>query len=133
MPARKFPFAPKSATRLEVGDLIAIPYSEGGWAVLQVSALRCSGPGARSALGVGVLQWRGDQRPTADAIAGLDFVEHGMTVIKIFTEGGTEVVASAPLAGGEQSNMNERGVGVTHQVWGWHTAMERARSAGRIG
>lgn len=129
MTNRAFPFAPKSASQLELGDLIGIPFNAGGWAVLQVSALRRTGPGARTTLGVGVLPWRGNQRPTAEAIVGLEFVEHGMTVIEIFTEGGAEVVAAATLAGGPQSTMLDMGIGVTHKLWGWRTAMERARSA----
>ena len=77
-----------------------------------------------------MLPWRGDRRPTAEAIADLEFVEHGMTAIEIFTDGGAEVVATGALAGGAQSNMLNMNVGVTHKVWGWRTAMERARSAG---
>lgn len=127
---RVFPFSPKSSTRLEVGDLIAIPCPEGDWAVLQVSALRRSGPGARTTLGVGVLPWRGDRQPTANAIEGLEFLEHGMTAIEIFTEGGAEVVDEAKLAGGVQSNMHDMTVGTRHKVWGWRAALDRARSAG---
>ncbi|MCB0910237.1 MAG: hypothetical protein KDB60_01305 [Propionibacteriaceae bacterium] len=103
MPKRDFPFSPKSATRLEVGDLIAISGSDGDWAVLQVSTLPRTGPGARTTLGVGVLPWRGKKQPTAEAIAGLEFVEHGLTSIEIFTDGGAEVVGSAALANGVQS------------------------------
>jgi hypothetical protein len=130
VPARDFPFSPKSSTRLELGDLIAVPCAEGDWAVLQVSALRRSGPGARTTLGVGVLPWHGDRPPTAEAIKGLRFVEHAMTAIEIFTEGGAEVVGAGVLAEGVQSNLHETSVGVSHKVWGWRTAMARARSAG---
>lgn len=132
MPEREFPFSPKTATALRVGDLIAIPGSGGRWAVLQVSALRRSGPGARTTIGVGVLPWSGAKPPTADAIAGLDFMEHGMTAIEIFSAGGAEVVGCAPLAGGVQSNMLDHHVGVKHEVWGWRTAMRLACSAGGV-
>ena len=130
MPERDFPFSPKSSTRLEVGDLIANPGVEGDWAVLQVSALRRSGPGAQTTLGVGVLPWRGDRPPTAEAVKGLRFTEHAMTAIEIFTEGGVEVVGTGALAEGVQSNLHEMSVGVSHKVWGWRTALDRARSAG---
>ena len=130
MHAREFPFSPRSSLRLEIGDLIAVPGTEGRWAVLQVSALRRSGPGARSTLGVGVLPWSGEEPPRPEDIAGLDFTEHGMTAIEIFADGGAEVVGCAPLAGGVQSDMLDHYVGARHKVWGWRTAMRRALAAG---
>jgi hypothetical protein len=76
-----------------------------------------------------VLPWRGTDKPTVKDIAGLDFLEHGLTDINIFGLGGAEVVANAPLAGGVLSNLHDVSIGVTHKVWGWHTAMTRARIA----
>lgn len=129
--SRTFPFAPRSAARLSVGDLLAVPNEDGTWAVLQVSALR-TGPGSRSAFGVGVLPWRGASPPTAAAIEGMEFLEHALTRIEIFSDGGVEVVGTAPLAAGVQSNLLEISVGTVHEVWGWATALERARSAGSV-
>ena len=129
MPHRVFPFAPRSAADLEVGDLLSIPLGDDTWGVLQVSALRRSGPGARTTFGVGVLPWSGSRSPTESDIEGLEFVEHGLTTIEVFTNGGAQVVANAPLARGIQSALNDLRVGAKHSVWGWRTAIQRARSA----
>jgi hypothetical protein len=104
MCSREFPFSPRSATKLEVGDVLALPCEDGTWAVLQVSALRRTGPGARTTFGVGVLLWRGHERPTAADVAGLEFVAHGLTRIEIFSAGGAEVVTNTTLASGVQPN-----------------------------
>lgn len=126
MPGRTFPFSPRSAAKLALGDLLAIPCDDGTWGVLQVSGLES---GARSTFHAGVLRWRGQSPPTSSDIDGLEFVEHGLTPIGIFKHGGVEVVGTAALAAGIQSNLNEFSVGSTHKVWGWRTAMNRARSA----
>ena len=129
MASRSFPFIPASAARLRLGDLLAIPYDDGSWAVLQVSSLR-TGLGSGSSFGVGVLPWRGPSPPTAADIEEIEFIEHGLTRIEIFREGGAVVVDTAPLARGPQSNLTDMNVGTVHKVWGWRTAMDRARSAG---
>lgn len=116
---------------MALGDLIGVPLKDGGWGVLQVSAFRASASGSRirSTFSAGVLPWRGEGAPTRDAISGLQFLEHGLTPIKIFTEGRLEVVDTAPLAGGVQSNLNDYSIGTTHSVWGWKTAIRRAQEA----
>src|SRR5262245_34180367 len=58
MSSREFPFSPRSATKLEVADVLAIPCEEGTRAVLQVSSLRRTGPGAWTTLSVGVTHAR---------------------------------------------------------------------------
>jgi hypothetical protein len=117
MSSREFPFSPRSATTLEVGDVLAILCEDGTWAALQVSALRRTGPGARTTFGVGVLPRRGQDPPTAADVAGLEFVRRGLTGIEIFSAGGAEVVTSTTLAGGVQPNLHDMSVGTGHSVW----------------
>lgn len=56
--------------------------------------------------------------------------EQGLTGIKLFTEGGLQVVAnSAVVPSGLSSNYRDLDVGTVHHVWGWKTAVRRARTA----
>lgn len=128
VPDRTFPYSPRSTATLRIGDLVAIP-DGGRWAVIQVAFLQASGPGARTTFGAGILPWGGPDLPTAADVAGLGFIERGLTGIELFTQGGMEVVATAPLCGGSQSNLDDFSVGTMHSVWGWRTAVRRALAA----
>ena len=123
---RTFPFSPRSATSLEVGDLIAVPREDGRWGCLQVTDLKRHGTGARTTLVVGVLPWVGEQPPTHREVSGLSVTEQALTGIEIFTQGGVEVVATSSVAPqGFPSPYREHAVGTTQHVWGWRTALRR--------
>lgn len=127
---RTLPFAPKSTGSLLRGDLIAVPREPSGWACLQVIDVRRSGAGARTTFVAGVLPWRGEEPPTRQAVSGLAVSEHALVPIEIFSEGHLQVVdEGAALATGLPSNFEDLDVGTRHRVWGWRTAIERARNA----
>jgi hypothetical protein len=123
MSQRVFPLSPKSTKALEVGDLIAVPCESSGWACIQVRDLRAAGVGSRSCFIAGVLSWRGDDRPTPQDVAGLVAVEQGLARVELFTEGGLEVVANAPVTALSPSasgnTFSGSHPGLKYRVWGW--------------
>ncbi|HXH78683.1 hypothetical protein [Nocardioides sp.] len=130
MPDRTFPLAPRSATALEVGDLIAVPCEPEGWACLQVVDVKRQGPGARTTFVAGVLPWCGADAPTRDDVSGLAATQEGLVPVEIFTEGGLQVVDQADVVEtGAPSNFRDFGVGTVHKVWGWRTAIRKAQEA----
>lgn len=127
MVMRTFPFSPRSATGLEVGDLIAVPREDGRWGCLQVTDLTRRGTGSRTTLVVGVLPWVGEQPPTSQEVSGVSVTEQALTGIEIFTQGGLEVVDTTSVAPHRlPSPYREYAVGTTHHVWGWRTTIRRA-------
>lgn len=126
MADRNFPFSPRTTTKLELGDLVAVPRDDGRWGCLQVTDLTRSGTGSRTSLVVGVLPWVGESPPRSQDIHGLTITEQGLTSVEVFTKGGLEVVGtSAVVPHGLSSNFNDFGVGTTHNVWGWRTAVKK--------
>ena len=121
-----FPFSPHSATKLAVGDLIAVPTLTGKWTCLQVLELE---PRARTTFVVGRLPWVGSGRPTAEAVAGLAPLERALTRIEIFTHGQLEVVGNVePSISDQPSFYGTYGVGTVSRVWGWQAAIRIAQS-----
>ena len=130
MADRAFPFAPRSTTSLELGDLIAVPCEPSGWACLQVIDLVRSGPGARTTFVAGVLPWRGSEPPTRQTVAGLSATEHGLVHLDVFSKGGLLVIDQGQITtSGLPSNFRDLDVGRHHKVWGWKTAVRRAQAA----
>ena len=126
MATRSLPFSPRTTSKLEVGDLVAVPRDDGRWGCLQVTDLKRRGTGSRTSLVVGVLPWVGESPPTSKDVAGLRVTAQGLTGIEIFTEGGLEVVATSPVAPHAfPSNFRDFEVGTKHNVWGWKAAIAR--------
>lgn len=119
---RSFPFVPRSAVQLEIGDFWTVTLSDGDLGVLQVRDLQRSGPGSRSLLVAGVVDWRGRRAPGAVDLDGCRVLAQGLTGIRAFTEDGAQIIGNAtgtvPVAG-LTSSFRDHGVGTVTAVWGW--------------
>lgn len=121
---RQFPFTPTSATQLMIGDLIGVRAPSGRWACLQVVDLE---PRARVHLWAGLLDWAGDEPPTAANTAGADTLDAPITRIELFTRGGFKVVDNRPVTpGSAPSNRTTSGVGTITQVSGFQARVRAA-------
>lgn len=123
MAIRQFPFTPRSARQLEVGDLVPLRSRSGEWRCLQVTELRLTGPGSLKYLMIGVLPWLDTQPPTVCDVEGLSVVVQALTRIEIFTEGGLEVIGHAPLLPHGLPARSETYVGKIDHVWGWKATL----------
>jgi hypothetical protein len=126
---RTFPLAPRSVADLEIGDFFCVPRVRGGLAVLQVRDLSRSGPGARTAFVVGVIDWQGDNPPTTAELRDCRVLAQGLTRIEVFTNGGATVLGNTmetrPVEG-TTSTFRDFGVGTKTAVWGWKALGRRA-------
>jgi len=126
---RSFPIEPRSTRDLEIGDLVAVPVGVDRWGCLQVTDLVRTGTGSRTCLVVGVLDWRGDAPPEADSVVGSAVIEQGLTRIEIFTDGGLRVTGTCEVTPHDhKSNFRDTGIGTSHHVWGWQSAIRHAES-----
>lgn len=127
-PVRSFPFRPRSAADLEVGDFWTVALPSGGLGVLQVRDLKSSGPGSRSVLVAGVVDWRGYAEPDAGDLRGRRVLAQGLTRIEAFTDGAAAVLGNTtetvPTAG-LTSSFRDFGVGTVTHVWGWKALPRR--------
>ncbi len=120
-----YPFTPRSATALTVGDLIPVQGDTAGWACLQVLELA---PRARSYFIVGLLDWRGSLPPGPADVRAAAPLRRAMTRIEVFTEGGLEVVGnSAPADEGQERFFGPGYIGKRTQTWGWMAAVTRGK------
>lgn len=69
--AMSYPFTPKSNRKLEAGQFWSIDLISGGWACGRVLGLHHGRELGKTVSFIGaILEWRGDERPTCDAIRG---------------------------------------------------------------
>ena len=123
--ARTFPFSPRSATALRVGDLVPVQGESGWWSCLQVLELQ---PRVRVDLVVGIVDWRADGPPTPETVSGVAPLERAATRIEVFTEGGLQVVGSVPPSdAGQEPWSGPAYIGKRTHVWGWMAAIRLAR------
>jgi hypothetical protein len=126
MPREAFPFSPRSATQLQVGDLIPVGASSGTWSCLQVLELK---PRARNHFVIGTLPWCGDRPPRPEDVLGLVPLERALTRIEIFTRGGLHVIGNAEPNDGDQERWHGPAyIGKSTRVWGWQAAIGRAQA-----
>lgn len=119
-----FPFIPKTSRDLEVGDFWEVELPDGRYGCLQVTELAHRGPGSRSTLVVGVIDWCGGEPPTSESIRGRRILEQGLTRIEAFTEAGAQVLGRVVVTYDRVFPSHYRGpfpVGTVHRVWGWQT------------
>jgi hypothetical protein len=78
-------------------------------------------------LWAGLLDWAGDEPPTAENTAGSDTLDAPLTRIELFTDGGFKVVDNRPVTpGSAPSNRTTSGVGTITQVSGWKARVRAA-------
>lgn len=95
---RKFPFVPKSTASLEPGDFWSIPLPNGRYGCGRVLALQPKvGPGARSMLIVGLMNWSGNAPPRSDDLPGRGLAERGQIHISCIQRTGGEILGSRRL------------------------------------
>lgn len=97
----KYPFEPRSNAHLEPGQFWAVPLSDRRHACGLVLAVpRAPDPllpvGSRMFL-AGLLDWVGDDAPTADSIAGSSLVAQGFAHVRSIRATGGAVLGSRPL------------------------------------
>jgi hypothetical protein len=132
MTDRTFPLSPRSSRDLEVGDFWAVSLPDGSFGACQVCDLKRSGVGALKTLVVGVIDWRGNAKPTELELAGRRILAQGLTRIELFTQGGAQVIGStkATVHGPElKSAFRDHGVGTVTEVWGWKVVDRRVVNA----
>jgi hypothetical protein len=91
---RTFPFVPRSAAQLEIGDFWTVALSDGDLGVLQVRDLKGPGAGSRSSLVAGVVAWRGGRAPAATDLCGCLVLKQGLTDIRAFKEDGAQIIGN---------------------------------------
>lgn len=99
--APAYPFTPKSTSYLLAGQFWAVPMRDGRFACGRV--LQVTGDGhpwastsTRTFL-AGLLDWSGDEQPTAESIAGASLLLQGKAHIKAITTTGGVVLGHRPL------------------------------------
>ncbi len=128
MADRAFPISPLTTKDLEIGDFWAVDLADGAFGVCQVTDLIRSGPGSRSSLVAGVLDWSGAALPTTALLRGRPVLAQGLVGIELFTESGATVLGNvdvtyqgSPLA----SPFRDFAVGTVTQTWGWKVLPNR--------
>lgn len=125
---RTFPFVPRSAAQLEVGDFWTVVLADGDMGVVQVRDVRRSGPGARSSFVAGVVDWRGTRGPSAADLRGCRVLAQGLVRVEAFTEGGARILGNAPdtePVAGLTSVFQDHGIGTVTATWGWKVLAQR--------
>ncbi len=101
MPAPTYPFEPRSNAYLKPGQFWGVPLSDGRWACGRVLAVTAASDGvfrgnSRSFLAA-LLDWEGDEPPTADGIAGRRVVAQGWAHVRTIRESGGQVLGERDL------------------------------------
>ena len=94
----RYPFAPKSALSLKPGQFWALPLSDGSFgcaAVIQLMPKEMMG--ARVSFLAGVLDWHGEELPSAESIAHSSCLKQGGVHFKTITETGGFILGYRPL------------------------------------
>ncbi len=129
VPKPAYPFRPKSNVHLRPGQFFAVPLPSGRFACGRVMTAPAFGPKDRVGFVVGLMDWIGDQPPTAEDLAERGVLEQAKTRYEAISNIGGEVLGERDLAddGLVADDPNDFSVGAAHQVWGWATIGVRAR------
>ena len=94
----KYPFIPKSALSLTVGQFWALPLSDGSFGCACVIQLMPKEMiGSRVSFLAGVLDWHGKELPSAESIAHSPCLDQGAVHLKAITETGGVIIGSISL------------------------------------
>jgi hypothetical protein len=94
-----YPFVPKSTAYIEPGHFWSIPLNEGGYGCGRVIQLWIKdGKRDSRALLAGLMDWFGEEPPTAGALVGCGVIEQGHVHIKTIGVNGGEIQGFRDLA-----------------------------------
>jgi hypothetical protein len=88
-PIQSYPFTPKSSLSLRLGDFWPVPLVDGSFACGRVLQ---HNPDGRVSFFGGLMDWRGDEPPTSDALAGSATIRQGSMHLKAITRVGGQIV-----------------------------------------
>lgn len=116
--APPYPFEPKSNAHLLPGQFWGVPLSDGRWACGRVLARKTESddyfPGNSRTFLAALMDWEGDDPPTADGIEGREVVAQGWAHILTIRENGRLVLGHRDLALDGIRGLRE----VTHRLGG---------------
>jgi hypothetical protein len=95
---------------------------------VQVRDVKRSGPGARTFFVAGVVEWRGEDDPSADDLHGQRVLAQGLVSVDVFVRGGATVLGNAPgtePVEGLTSAFRDFSVGTKTHTWGWKALPKR--------
>jgi len=117
---RDYPFVPRRTADLKVGDVWAVVLPCGGYGCMQVTDLRRSGVGSRSALVAGPLHWTGERPPDVHEVAGMRLLEMGLVRLKAFGSPDNAIFGNTPPVNSDEfdSNFAAGYVGSVTRVYG---------------
>src|SRR5262245_35860404 len=97
--AIKYPFVPRSTSRLAPGQFWSFPLLGGRFACGRVLQLRHEPNGKRDPriFVAGLMDWVGSSSPTFESIAGRPLLAHGGAHILAITANGGEILGLRPL------------------------------------
>lgn len=126
-----YPFTPKSNHWLRPGQFWAIPLSNGRFAAGRVLAVPAFGARDRVGVVIGLMDWTGDQEPTAADLAGRGVVAQAKARYDAITRNGAAILGLRPLELDPIVPMDptDLSVGTRQLVWGWRTIVNRAEAA----
>ena len=98
MPNRQFPIHPRSNRFIVPGDYWPILLVDGTIAVGRVIELPSKGGiGSRSSFLAGLMDWRGENPPVPDELAGSQVLEQGVMGIAAFKFNSWSIIGNRPL------------------------------------
>ena len=97
----KYPFEPKSNAHLLPGQFWGVPLSDGRWACGRVLAVKTQSdahfPGNSRTFLAALMCWQGDERPTAEAIAGQQVLAQGWAHVRSIQLNGQMILGRRDL------------------------------------
>src|SRR5689334_9354260 len=96
-----YPFEPKSNAYLQPGQFWGVPLSDGRWACGRVLASKTESdsyfPGNSRAFLAALMEWEGDDPPTAEGIAGYQVVAQGWAHVLTIQKNGGQILGERHL------------------------------------
>jgi hypothetical protein len=100
---------------------------DGRYAAGRVLAVPAFGPSDRRGMVVALLDWTGDQPPTAEQITGRPVLATAKTRVEAIRNTGRQILGNRPLeSDGIVPPVESFQVGEKSNVWGWRTIVNRA-------
>jgi len=92
-----YPFEPKTNALLRPGQFWGVPLSDGRYACGRVLDISRDDAGGRMMFVAGLMDWVGDDPPTAESIHGASILNFGSAHIRTIREHGQHILGIRPL------------------------------------